>query len=66
VIRRYACAEPTCGAQVTLDGEKRTQLVAYPRGKGPLSEGYRPHHCPVAQGLWPPEIDLHPLAKRVR
>ena len=65
MIRKYACAEPSCGAQVTLDDRKKTQQVAYPRGKGPASEKYQPHDCPVAMGLWPPEIDKHPLARKV-
>ena len=65
MIRKYVCTEPSCGAQVTLDDRKKTQRVAYPRDRGPLSEHYRPHDCPVARGLWPPEIDKHPLARKV-
>ena len=65
MIRNYACTEPSCGAQVTLDDGKKTQQVVYPRGKGPAYERYQPHDCPVAGGLWPPEIDKHSLARRV-
>ena len=65
MIRKYVCTGPGCGAEVTLDDRRKTQQVAYPRGKGPMSEGYRPHDCPVARGLWPSEIDKHPLSRTV-
>ena len=65
MIHKYACTEPGCRAQLTWDDAKRTQHVVYPRGSGPLAPGYRPHDCPVRKGLVPPEIDAHPLAKKV-
>ena len=65
MIHTYRCTGPGCGAEVVLDDEQRTLHVVYPRGMGPLSEEYRRHDCPIAKGLWPPEIDAHPLATKV-
>ncbi len=65
MIHEYLCAHSSCGAKVTLDDEKKTQQVVYPKGKGPMSGKLQRHDCPVARGLWPPEIDKHPLARKV-
>jgi hypothetical protein len=66
VISTYRCTAGGCGGRLTLDSERRTQQASYPRDQGPLSDQYRPHDCPVARGLWPPEIDRHPNARKVR
>ncbi len=65
MIYEYLCAHPSCGARATLDDQKKTQQVIYPKGEGPMSGKFQRHDCPVARGLWPPEIDEHPLARKV-
>jgi hypothetical protein len=65
MIYEYLCTHASCGARAVLDDAKKTQQVSYPKGKGPASGKLQRHDCPVARGLWPPEIDQHPLARRV-
>lgn len=79
-VSKYQCTEETCLGTITLNDEGRKEVmvarqttlsggtmdIVYPRDHGPLKEGFKPHNCPVAQGLWPPEIDEHPLAKKLQ
>ena len=64
---KYVCTEASCRCEATFDEEARPRRVDYfyPRDRGPLSENYRQHDCPMLKGLWPPAIDHHPLARKV-
>lgn len=48
-----------------MDDKANAYHAVYPKDKGPLSEKFQAHDCPVARGLWPPAIDKHPLARKV-
>ena len=66
----YRCTDGSCGGTITLDptggpSGRPKQDTLYKQGFGPLTSEYRQHDCPVRMGLWPPEIDEHPLAVRV-
>lgn len=62
---KYTCTSTGCGGSVDLDDEALTQDIVYEKGKGPITEAYRAHDCPIANGLFPPDIDEHPNAKKV-
>lgn len=68
-VSTYKCTEGTCGGSITFDTEgpdgRPTQHSVYEQGKGPITSAYRLHDCPVRLGIWPPEIDDHPLAQKV-
>lgn len=79
-ISKYKCTETTCRGTITLNDEGRREIsvgrqtglsggtmeVIYPKNFGPAKEGFVAHNCPVARGLWPPEIDEHPLAQKLQ
>ena len=64
-VSTYQCTEITCEGTITYDTEANTQHTFYARGKGPVAAGYKPHDCPIRRGIWPPDIEEHPLAKRI-
>ena len=64
-ISTYECIEGSCGGSITFDTEANTQHSVYEQGKGPITNEYKLHDCPVRLGIWPPDIDDHPLAKKV-
>ena len=68
MIYVYECTMGACGAQVTLDDEKKRQDIVYPRGHGPLEPNYRAHDCPTKGFMFPVEdtIGKHPMARKVR
>ena len=61
----YECQGPGCRARIELTNQPKTQNVLYPTDYGPLAPAYKTHDCPAKRGLWPPEIDEHPLAKKI-
>ncbi len=64
-VSTYKCTEGTCGGSIRFDTELKTQHTVYEQGKGPITAAYRVHDCPVRLGIWPPDIDAHPLAEKV-
>ena len=68
MIHKYECTMGACGAQITLDDEKKKQDIVYPKDHGPGNSNYRPHNCPTTGFMFPVEdtIDKHPFARKVR
>ena len=68
-VSTYRCLFGPCRGEITYDTEgpdgRPTQHTVYPQGKGPLSPEFAVHDCPIRQGIWPPDIDSHPLAEKV-
>ncbi len=68
-VSKYRCLHGTCGGEITYDTEgpagRPTQHSVYPQGNGPLSPEVADLVCPIRQGIWPPDIDSHPLAEKV-
>jgi hypothetical protein len=68
-VSAYRCVAAHCGGSITFDTEgpdgRPTQHTVYERGKGPITAAYKVHDCPVRLGIWPPDIDAHPLAEKV-
>ena len=68
MIHKYECTMAACGAEITLDDEKKSQDIVYPKGHGPLEPNYRAHNCPAKAMMFPiaETIDKHPMARKVR